>query len=240
MPHPISRMSPSRRFLFGLFATLTLAALGGSGCNGFKAGESAPPNWAVQKFIDNWPTTHADMLAMLRAGVEVQSAANPERVVVAQIALKREIPAREVITWFKSFPSSSFVTWYTRAGEVGGGFYNFNPEMPAKDELLSELAAAHQQEIQVSKDSFEEMKRLCAEGNQMCRPGALEREQKDYALELERPSLVVVGLALRGPVRDLARIQNDSRVYSVQIEAGSQPQGIPFYQSIQEVSRWRP
>lgn len=226
-----------------LIITLTtgLLALTGLGCNGLKSGEGAP-RWtpAQQQLIDAWPTTTEGMLANLRASVEVVSKLKPDRIIVSQIAFKNDLPASEVIALFKQFPSSSFVTFYPRAGKIGGGFYNFRPETPAKEELVQVFKEQHILDVADRKRDVDYAKQECLKGDTLCDKN-LSRAQEAYDAELARNGEQYIGgLDLRGPARDLGLLINDPRVFSINVESGDRPVGIPFYPEIKDVHKWTP
>jgi hypothetical protein len=146
-----------------------------------------------------------------------------------------------VIALFKQFPSSSFVTFYLRAGKIGSGFYNFDPESPANDAMVKEFQTIHAQSIASAKNSLDRWEKRCKEnpGDILC-PLQLPEEQEILDAELSRTEEYLVGVAIRGPARDLGLLSIDPRVFSTNIESGTMPSGIPFYPSIKDVHRWTP
>lgn len=241
MPNTTTTTNRSRRLTAALIAACFLALVG-AGCNGFKAGEPASP-WTreQQDVIDSWPTTTEKMLKLLRTDTEFVSRYQPDRIVVSQIALAKDVPASDVINWFKQFPQSSFITFYLAAGKIGGGFYNFRPETPAKDVALQDFKDMQAESLASAKVHLERWKMRCSVDplDTLC-PLQLPREQETYNAELGRQEKYVYGLDIRGPARDLGVLINDPRVYSVNIESGDRPVGIPFFPGIEEVHSWLP
>jgi hypothetical protein len=237
MPTPQTTIT---RSLLTITLTIGLLTLAGFGCNGPKSDEPTP-RWtpAQQQLIDAWPTTQEGILKNLRASVEAMNTFAPDRVVIGQIALTKDVPASEVIGWFKQFPSSSFVTFYIRAGKIGGGFYNFDPEAPANDGMVQEFKNSHVQAVASAKNELEQIKKDCLDGDTLCST-SLPRAQEAYDVELARTEEYVVGLDIRGPARDLRKLIDDPRVFSINIDSGMRPSGIPFYPSIKDVTRWIP
>lgn len=214
--------------------------LGGIGCNGATSG--VPAGWtpAQQQLIDSWPTTTAGMLANLRASVEVVSKIKPDRVVVSQIALTKDLSATDVIHWFEQYPSSSFVVFYVDAGKIGGGFYNFRPEAPANEGMIQTFRDLQKSGLAARKRDLDRTKAECLAHDPLC-DRDLPDAQEAYDAELARNSEKYVnGLAIRGPARDLGLLINDPRVFSINIESGDRPNGIPFYSEIKDVHSWLP
>jgi hypothetical protein len=147
MPHPFAIIPRIRTYALHLIIA-GLIGVSGIGCDASKNSTSGPA-WtpAQQQLIDAWPTTTEGILKNLRSSVEIVNRLQPDRVVVAQIALTRDVPASEIILWFKEFPRSSFITFYLRAGKSGGGFYNFDPDARLQARMADPLAggATHRQ-----------------------------------------------------------------------------------------------
>lgn len=221
-------------------AILLMLLLGGMGCSSSTpAKQPWTPTPAQQQLIDNWPTTTEGMLANLQASVKLVSTLSPDRIVVTQIAFKTDLPASEVIHWFENFPSSSFVTFYLRAGKIGGGFYNFHPETVANDGLVSIFIETHKKSLSSNKEALDQAKQRCQGGDPLCSVD-LPRYQEAYDAEAARNETFVGAIALRSTARDIGLLQNDPRVFSINIESGDRPSGIPFYPEIKDVNKWVP
>jgi hypothetical protein len=223
------------------FAILLMLLLGGVGCNSSPpAKQPWTPTPAQQQFLDNWPTTTEKMRDFLQGSAGLVAKLQPDRVVVSQIAFTKDLSATDVIHWFEQYPSSSFVVFYVAAGKIGGGFYNFRPEAPANEGMIQTFKDQHVLDIADSRRDLDFAKEECLKGDSLCDRDLLSA-QEAYDAELARNGEEYVNaIALRGPARDLGAILNDPRIFSIQIESGDRPNGIPFYQSIKDVNRWNP